>query len=385
MKNVLNIAKNHTEDCSLFVFPEYAFTGVDMTEADLVLISLDLSDPEMPPEPVQEFLDFAAMERKVLIFNIVERSGPHFYNTVLVVDDTGQIVDKYRKKHLYWEARMTSGGETTRCVDVYIDYPGGFEIISVVPLVCFDTQFVPFDVIGSCNYPTVVTVSSWWPDFAPLISMPAWGGAVASAIEASKNTSAHDTFVVWANANAHNRMEDVTGSGAWAGLTPLRLTAGVLEHGAGMLAPLVGASVVDPQYVLPNRDLPATAKIKFLKSSSTTVISPSCRIRVGQVSGSMIAVEFVGDYNHLLNVSLCGVIEAHGHEGYVSNLVIEGRGWPNGTTYPIVYNAADRDCGPPPQFTMVEHGTGADIMVQDVTAGAVLWHRPTNGTEPPHW
>jgi predicted amidohydrolase len=93
------------DGCDLAVFPELALTTffprvyrTNLGEAD------GFYEREMPNPEVQPLFDLARSRRIGFSLGYAElaaqHSGPHRYNTQILVDQSGRIVSKYRKVHL---------------------------------------------------------------------------------------------------------------------------------------------------------------------------------------------------------------------------------------------------------------------------------------------
>ena len=60
----------------------------------------DLAKPISEHEGVQAFCELAKELGVVLPVSIFERDGPHTYNTLVMIDDAGEILGRYRKSHI---------------------------------------------------------------------------------------------------------------------------------------------------------------------------------------------------------------------------------------------------------------------------------------------
>ncbi len=137
-------AGKHTLGLDLLVLPEYLFRGPAYGD--------DVLDAEN--HTVLDSLKAAAVANRInIIFQIVEKEGTAYYNTVFVVDRKGEVVGKYRKVNLPPEEHWATPGSDYAVFDL------DFGRVGV--LICWDFWFTdPARILADMGAELIV-VPTW--------------------------------------------------------------------------------------------------------------------------------------------------------------------------------------------------------------------------------
>eukprot|EP00011_Vannellida_sp_DIVA3-517-6-12_P010529 CAMPEP_0114621340 /NCGR_PEP_ID=MMETSP0168-20121206/9180_1 /TAXON_ID=95228 ORGANISM="Vannella sp., Strain DIVA3 517/6/12" /NCGR_SAMPLE_ID=MMETSP0168 /ASSEMBLY_ACC=CAM_ASM_000044 /LENGTH=650 /DNA_ID=CAMNT_0001832539 /DNA_START=128 /DNA_END=2077 /DNA_ORIENTATION=- len=114
--------------------------------------------------------------------------GRYQYNTQVAFDETGALLGKYHKTHLYYEPQFNSGMPT-----VPVTFTTSFDVTFAM-MICFDMMFAhpTLDYITSHDPPiTDMVYSTWWvntpPDFSATQIQQAYSRAMGLNVLASGN------------------------------------------------------------------------------------------------------------------------------------------------------------------------------------------------------
>lgn len=399
---LIDISTHSQWECDLFVWPEYVITGANLLISDLATVTVEVlqdgSGTIITPPVFEPIADMARSLQKVVVFVFLEKAadatakeGWIYYNTMFTMDATGTILHTYRKQHLFFEVGVSPSSAPTECVDTVLHTPTGPTPVSLVPLICFDTQYMAFPRL-SCRYPTVLTVSAWWTNFPPVVTSLGWGAGLSRAIH--QNRLEHGTLdalppitTVFNNANSFYA-GPVTGSGVWADNgEPIRTFSGVLPLGTGVVAPPVGSyhpSALAPALLNTYEFPPATQTIRITKPGSYQLSLRSepetvCMVKVARFSGDAYIAYYHGIYRGILPIRFCGVTSGVGSTTVLSaaSVTMEAD---DGPTYPMSYPASLPWVGPTPH--VVHHKAGQKhIIASRTNGGLVLWQRDLSSTE----
>lgn len=159
-----------TAGCSAVVLPEMVDTGYDMEAIRAHASTWDVGPCEM-------LRKLSADLKIAVICGLSERDEDRIYNSVALIDETGTIIGKYRKAHLFsaapvYEHRHLARGESLTLVRL-----GGF-MIGV--MVCYDIRFPEMARALTLGGAEVLVA----PAAFPLIRLEHWKTLTASrAIE----------------------------------------------------------------------------------------------------------------------------------------------------------------------------------------------------------
>jgi omega-amidase len=139
--------------CDLVVFPELSDVGGDM-EAALKHAKAWGSGS------VARLSEIARRHGVAIVCGVTERDGENVYNTLAVVDGTGEVVGKYRKIHLFSAAPvfeheyMTAGGEI-----VTVSLCGW----RVGLMICYDVRFPELARSIALSGADLIVCPAAWP------------------------------------------------------------------------------------------------------------------------------------------------------------------------------------------------------------------------------
>lgn len=144
----LLIKEASSKDCDIICFPEYFLTGPSGKK------NLQYTQ-EIPGEYTEEFSRLAKENGLYIIMVSIEKEDNNYYNTSVLIDDSGKIIGKYRKINL-WSGEKTyikAGGE----VSVFDTKFGkiGLEI-------CWDLAFPEVTKEITLKGAKIVFCSSFW-------------------------------------------------------------------------------------------------------------------------------------------------------------------------------------------------------------------------------
>eukprot|EP01100_Stratorugosa_tubuloviscum_P014809 TRINITY_DN810_c0_g6_i1.p1 TRINITY_DN810_c0_g6~~TRINITY_DN810_c0_g6_i1.p1 ORF type:complete len:503 (+),score=185.92 TRINITY_DN810_c0_g6_i1:42-1550(+) len=190
-ENLTKIAKE-TSNGQIIVFPEYGLTGSYFTDRNSVFPYLQIvPDPKQSTiipceDPILQFtspiLSQASCIAKkyniiiVLVLGEIEfctkckqncpEDNRFQFNTQIAFSETGQLIARYRKSHLYYEASYFDQPE--QIVPTYFDSSFG---VRFGMFICFDMMFVEPQLTLINKYGiTDIVWSSWWVNTPPLIT-----------------------------------------------------------------------------------------------------------------------------------------------------------------------------------------------------------------------
>ncbi len=156
--------------CSAVLLPEMVDTGYDMEAIRTHASTWDVGPCEM-------LRKLAADLKIAVICGLSERDEDRIYNSVALIDETGTIVGKYRKAHLFsaapvYEHQYLARGESLTLVRL-----GGF---TIGVMVCYDIRFPEMARALTLSGAEVLVA----PAAFPLVRLEHWKTLTASrAIE----------------------------------------------------------------------------------------------------------------------------------------------------------------------------------------------------------
>ena len=93
-------------NCDILLLPEMAFTGYTFQD------KADIQELLETPTPGSPTFDWCAEQARRLgayvVCGYAEGEGDNYFNSMMAVSPTGQLVANHRKKHLYYQARSLS-------------------------------------------------------------------------------------------------------------------------------------------------------------------------------------------------------------------------------------------------------------------------------------
>ncbi len=127
------ISKNSDKKLDLVVIPEFFSTGVDHQSF------LNAPEDEFGGETVKFISELAKKYKtNIVAGTVIEKSQDKLYNTSFVINRDGEVVEKYRKIHLYNYMGGTEGDRITPG-DKYITADLDFGKIGIG--ICFDIRY----------------------------------------------------------------------------------------------------------------------------------------------------------------------------------------------------------------------------------------------------
>lgn len=141
----------------LVLLPETALTGYVSPWGDFDL--RPFAEP-LEGETARALSELAARYRVALAGPLVERTGEHFYNTLLLFAKDGRHIGHWRKRHPWYPERWASPG----------DLGGGvveIEGVRVTAGICFDIHFLAEDAPQSLTRADLLLFPSAWVESSP--------------------------------------------------------------------------------------------------------------------------------------------------------------------------------------------------------------------------
>lgn len=158
-RGVATIRQAAQGGADLVVLPELVSTGYVM-DAGRIHAAAEPVWTDTPGPVLAAWRRAALDERICVVAGLAERAGEHYYNSAVVIDDAGEIVDVYRKVHLFGAERS-----------VFAPGDRGFPIVKVAGaslgiLVCYDLRFPEAMRILALRGADIICVpAAWVPDF----------------------------------------------------------------------------------------------------------------------------------------------------------------------------------------------------------------------------
>jgi len=138
--------------CDLLILPELADTGYDMDVIRSLASSWDCG-------PCIELCRIASSLQISLICGLSERDGDRIFNTAAIIDNTGTLVGKYRKTHLFSltrEDEYFASGDELKIIEL-----GGF---AIGIMICYDLRFPEMARALVMEGADILAVPAAWPD-----------------------------------------------------------------------------------------------------------------------------------------------------------------------------------------------------------------------------
>ncbi|RWZ52309.1 carbon-nitrogen family hydrolase [Halobacillus fulvus] len=149
-------AKKHIETAiengaQAIVLPELWTTGYDLSRFDEIAETLEGPTHQMLSE-------LASSNRVTILGSVAEREGDHFFNTLVVYNDQGELVSTYRKAHLFRlmnEEKFLESGNTK----------GNFTManVPVAGVICYDIRFPEWMRTHMLDGSRALFVVAEWP------------------------------------------------------------------------------------------------------------------------------------------------------------------------------------------------------------------------------
>jgi len=151
LTSLTNQAKQHA--CELIVFPEMMDTGYDMP-------TIQQTASSWTDKPFLTAQNAAVESAMSLICGISEREGDNIYNSLAVFDNTGKLIGKYRKTHLFSADPINE--------NYYLTAGNSYEIIDINAMmlglmICYDIRFPEMSRYLVRKGSTILIVCSAWP------------------------------------------------------------------------------------------------------------------------------------------------------------------------------------------------------------------------------
>lgn len=138
----------------LVVLPEACLTGYVSPTGHF-----DLTPFAEPLEgrQLEALRSLAQRHRTAVLGPIIERSGPHCFNTAVVVDAAGTLLAQYRKRHPWYPETWATPGD--------LEFPR-FEIggVRATLAICFDVHFLEAEAAPVLESVDVLFFQSAWVD-----------------------------------------------------------------------------------------------------------------------------------------------------------------------------------------------------------------------------
>ena len=136
---------------SVYIFPELTLTGFTMKSKDLA--------EDIKGESFEFFSKMAADNKINVIAGLIEQDKGAFYNTLVYINTSGELVTRYRKIHPFSyssENKFYSGGNKTVITEI-----NGW---SVGLSICYDLRFPElFRDYGKKKVELIIVIANW-PD-----------------------------------------------------------------------------------------------------------------------------------------------------------------------------------------------------------------------------
>lgn len=111
----------------VLITPELFLTGYNIGDSIFELAKQDL---------LQMVQEIAREERIAVIVGLPEHEEGRFYNSVVFLDDSGEVLGRYRKTHLFGSLDRNSFARGQQLVST-VDYRG----VRLAILICYDVEF----------------------------------------------------------------------------------------------------------------------------------------------------------------------------------------------------------------------------------------------------
>ncbi len=152
-EKILQLISESSPQLDLLIFPEMTLTGYTM--------NTDLGEVfDLKQSPTLQFFSTLAKNLSInIIAGFIEREYNKSYNTLIVVDRTGNVRAKYRKIHLFsfaGEEKYYCPGDKPEIVKL--------ENINIGLSICYDLRFPElFRLYGKAKVDLIVNIANW-PD-----------------------------------------------------------------------------------------------------------------------------------------------------------------------------------------------------------------------------
>ena len=138
----------------LVVLPEAALTGYVSPQGDY-----DLRPFAEPRDgPTERALRALAQKHQLaLVAPLIEKDGDHFFNTVLFIDASGEVLSHYRKRHPWMpETWATASGQAAPLFE--------WRGLTFTMAICFDVHFLAEDAGAALSAADVLLFPSAWTE-----------------------------------------------------------------------------------------------------------------------------------------------------------------------------------------------------------------------------
>lgn len=143
-------------DADLVLLPEAAFTGYVSPEGDYDLRPF-AEDVEGPTASTVAAL--AARRRIAIAAPLIERDGPRCYNSLLLFDEAGRRIGRWRKRHPWIPERWATPGDLGAPV---VEWRG----LRLCAAICYDLHFLD-EAAGALERSDVLLFPSAWVEEGP--------------------------------------------------------------------------------------------------------------------------------------------------------------------------------------------------------------------------
>ncbi|XP_066967402.1 pantetheinase-like [Macrobrachium rosenbergii] len=236
------IKEASAEGAQIFVFPEHGLTGLILgsTLGEYLPQTQVVPEPENKEVPcdyldvpdsslIMKNLSCAALENHIYLvvclaeqFNCsqvlsedesyleqsvdanVMPNGCEFYDTQTVFDDTGAVVARYRKKHLFIEDHFIEGTDPDSSAMFATSFGATFTLMISFDLLFYDPAVSNMETFGVRD---VITSSGWMDQLPFLVAPQIWKGF---------SEGYHANLIA---ANHYNPMEGFLGAGIFRGVS----------------------------------------------------------------------------------------------------------------------------------------------------------------------
>ena len=148
------IKKNSDKQLDLVVLPEFFSTGIHHDSF------LNSPEPEDGGDTIRHICEFARQyNTNIVAGSVIEKSNEKLYNTSFLIDRNGNIIDKYRKIHLYnymggTEGERITAGDKLVTVD--------FDFGKIGLGICYDIRYpLHYKELAKSGAEIIVLPTAW--------------------------------------------------------------------------------------------------------------------------------------------------------------------------------------------------------------------------------